>query len=338
MDVSNDNSDTRPRRTNSLAFATTDCHRCAAQGKVCDRLRPQCSICLRQGQKCPGFVIPLSWDPRRLVVAQPPPEGGFGDDNEMQERPLDEAHSGTQYGGTKKFRFVEKPFNKRRKISTRPEAGTTGNIDQVAGRGNAATSAADQDNHGSSRFVAPDLPTGNARTITEDRDCSNAGPIHWGQGPAESDMDAQVIDDILPDPTLRLSNSRSTHDSTSFIGHTPLDDSNFDSSSFPSLPGLLGATPAVDAETMDARNPVFIDVSNGTFEHDFMTSLPSTTGIETLSNTALPELWTSSFPPAPLPNPSMLGTGSQSQYVKIARSLNLSDEVLLNMCSLISFD
>ncbi|RAH79666.1 hypothetical protein BO86DRAFT_435775 [Aspergillus japonicus CBS 114.51] len=57
---------TKGKRTNSLAFAQTDCHTCASSGEHCDRRRPKCSTCLRQGRRCDGFVTPLSWDPRRM--------------------------------------------------------------------------------------------------------------------------------------------------------------------------------------------------------------------------------------------------------------------------------
>ncbi|KAK1143722.1 hypothetical protein N8T08_006122 [Aspergillus melleus] len=53
------------RKPNSLAFARTDCHTCAASGVQCDRQRPQCTTCLNRGRKCGGFATPLSWDDRR---------------------------------------------------------------------------------------------------------------------------------------------------------------------------------------------------------------------------------------------------------------------------------
>lgn len=54
------------KKTNSLAFARTECHTCASLGDHCDRRRPQCSTCLGRGRKCAGFVTPLSWDPKRM--------------------------------------------------------------------------------------------------------------------------------------------------------------------------------------------------------------------------------------------------------------------------------
>lgn len=58
------------KRTNSLAFATADCHTCASNGYKCDRQRPQCTTCLGQGRKCGGFAMPLSWDERRTWLSQ----------------------------------------------------------------------------------------------------------------------------------------------------------------------------------------------------------------------------------------------------------------------------
>ncbi|KAJ0424576.1 hypothetical protein BJY00DRAFT_244197 [Aspergillus carlsbadensis] len=61
------------KRTNSLAFAQTDCHTCASLGDHCDRRRPRCSTCLGQGRECGGFATPLSWDSRRMWTDVPPP-------------------------------------------------------------------------------------------------------------------------------------------------------------------------------------------------------------------------------------------------------------------------
>lgn len=59
----------RSKRTNSLAFASVDCHTCSIRGNKCDRRRPQCSPCLSKGIKCAGFVTPLTWDHRRMWVS-----------------------------------------------------------------------------------------------------------------------------------------------------------------------------------------------------------------------------------------------------------------------------
>lgn len=59
------------KRTNSLAFAQSDCHTCASTAERCDRRRPRCSTCLDHGRKCGGFATPLSWDPRRMWIDDP---------------------------------------------------------------------------------------------------------------------------------------------------------------------------------------------------------------------------------------------------------------------------
>ncbi|KAL2831396.1 fungal-specific transcription factor domain-containing protein [Aspergillus cavernicola] len=59
------------KKTNSLAFARTDCHTCTATEQVCDRQRPQCTTCLNQGRQCGGFATPLSWDNGRMWLGRP---------------------------------------------------------------------------------------------------------------------------------------------------------------------------------------------------------------------------------------------------------------------------
>ena len=51
-------------RTNSLGSAKVDCHTCWRLGRPCDRQRPQCGTCIKDHQKCGGFVIDLMWDNR----------------------------------------------------------------------------------------------------------------------------------------------------------------------------------------------------------------------------------------------------------------------------------
>lgn len=60
-----------PKRTNSLAFSTTECHTCATHGIKCDRRRPKCKTCLAKGWQCGGFATPLSWDDSRIWLGQP---------------------------------------------------------------------------------------------------------------------------------------------------------------------------------------------------------------------------------------------------------------------------
>jgi len=62
-------------RTNSLAFAKTDCHTCSALNRWCDRQRPQCGTCVKHRRKCGGFVLDLTWKDQGLgeVGASPSP-------------------------------------------------------------------------------------------------------------------------------------------------------------------------------------------------------------------------------------------------------------------------
>lgn len=48
-------------RTNSLAFAKTDCHTCKANQSRCDRNRPRCSSCSSKNIICGGYPVQLKW-------------------------------------------------------------------------------------------------------------------------------------------------------------------------------------------------------------------------------------------------------------------------------------
>ncbi|EXJ85836.1 hypothetical protein A1O1_06205 [Capronia coronata CBS 617.96] len=50
------------QRTNSLAFAKSDCHTCKALHRVCDRQRPICTTCQNAGDECKGFQTRLIWE------------------------------------------------------------------------------------------------------------------------------------------------------------------------------------------------------------------------------------------------------------------------------------
>ncbi|KAE8373874.1 fungal-specific transcription factor domain-containing protein [Aspergillus bertholletiae] len=100
----------RAKRTNSLAFAQSDCYTCASLGEKCDRHRPRCSTCLGRARKCGGFATPLFWDPRRMVNSPTP--------TATSVIPT------TGPGPSKQFRFVRGATrqNKRRKEhSSRPK-------------------------------------------------------------------------------------------------------------------------------------------------------------------------------------------------------------------------
>ncbi|EXJ84971.1 hypothetical protein A1O3_05646 [Capronia epimyces CBS 606.96] len=49
-------------RTNSLAFAKSDCHTCKTLRRVCDRQRPICTTCQTAGDACEGFQTRLIWE------------------------------------------------------------------------------------------------------------------------------------------------------------------------------------------------------------------------------------------------------------------------------------
>ena len=51
------------KRTNSLGWAHSDCHTCAAEHFVCDRRRPRCDACTTRGLLCGGYVQVLNWQP-----------------------------------------------------------------------------------------------------------------------------------------------------------------------------------------------------------------------------------------------------------------------------------
>ena len=51
------------KRTNSLGWAHSDCHTCAADHFVCDRRRPRCDSCTTRGLLCGGYVQVLNWQP-----------------------------------------------------------------------------------------------------------------------------------------------------------------------------------------------------------------------------------------------------------------------------------
>ncbi|KIW66838.1 hypothetical protein PV04_06132 [Phialophora macrospora] len=60
------------RRTNSLAFAKSDCHTCASLGLHCDRHRPRCSQCQDAGRLCQGYSMQLTWQRNHSTANKPP--------------------------------------------------------------------------------------------------------------------------------------------------------------------------------------------------------------------------------------------------------------------------
>ncbi|PLB49686.1 hypothetical protein P170DRAFT_357297 [Aspergillus steynii IBT 23096] len=128
------------RKPNSLAFAQTDCHTCAASGVQCDRQRPQCTTCLNQGRKCGGFATPLSWDDRRTYRAGVRPATSEAEQANTGMR----GERAPRSRQTRPFRFVlgGKRERKRRRVDQLPDEaclqvfdGSTGRIESAIGEG-----------------------------------------------------------------------------------------------------------------------------------------------------------------------------------------------------------
>lgn len=111
------------KKTNSLAFARTDCHTCASLGERCDCRRPRCSSCLDRGRKCEGFTTPLSWDPRRMWSGNPSTAIGdaFNNLTKRGNTAVDTftSHSAPMFTGKtcsqRPFRFVKGPSRPRKR-------------------------------------------------------------------------------------------------------------------------------------------------------------------------------------------------------------------------------
>ena len=59
-------------RTNSLAFAKTDCHTCTANQRRCDRKRPRCSSCSGINIVCGGYPMQLKWSKTKSMQLKAP--------------------------------------------------------------------------------------------------------------------------------------------------------------------------------------------------------------------------------------------------------------------------
>ncbi len=122
-------STTVQRRTNSLAFAKTDCHTCAAQRRKCDRRRPRCSPCLSDGIVCGGFPMQLSWSRRKPAAA--PREARIGDEAEdpfhleplslkMAARSRERDRRQRSKPPPRQFKFVANESSSRKRPSSPP--------------------------------------------------------------------------------------------------------------------------------------------------------------------------------------------------------------------------
>ncbi|KAK5036478.1 hypothetical protein LTS07_002205 [Exophiala sideris] len=64
------------RKTNSLAFAKSDCHACSNARRTCDRQRPYCRACQDANDVCQGYSMPLVWQ-RGFSIRENPNEQRF---------------------------------------------------------------------------------------------------------------------------------------------------------------------------------------------------------------------------------------------------------------------
>lgn len=106
-------------RTNSLAFAKSDCHSCLSFNESCDRRRPRCGTCSSSHRKCGGFAMDLVW--KDLAVS--------GRDSDSARLQVDSTknHSGFKFikGRAKRKRqpkdaFPTKARSERTSISSAP--------------------------------------------------------------------------------------------------------------------------------------------------------------------------------------------------------------------------
>ncbi len=112
------------RRTNSLAFAKSDCHTCASIGLRCDRHRPRCSTCQDSGRLCQGYSMQLTWQRSHSAVNTPPKvkANRAGDGTSAQQRAECDAitppagwETGCATKNLREFTFVAGRPAKRRK-------------------------------------------------------------------------------------------------------------------------------------------------------------------------------------------------------------------------------
>ncbi|KAK7547187.1 fungal-specific transcription factor domain-containing protein [Phyllosticta citricarpa] len=104
-------------RTNSLAFAKTDCFSCAAIGRRCDRLRPLCHACLQNGTACRGFPTTLSWQHKRSNITRGPTKNAKKSDvpSKQDASPITISR---RNASAQSFKFVTaRPWKQQRKSS-----------------------------------------------------------------------------------------------------------------------------------------------------------------------------------------------------------------------------
>lgn len=112
----------KPKGTNSLAFARTDCHTCVSSRRKCDRRRPQCTTCLDQGLKCGGFATPLSWDDSRIFLGKPSQKAVYACDGDRSKG----RGRGESAKSSRNFRFVGGGSKRKRRRRVSPDRSLRG--------------------------------------------------------------------------------------------------------------------------------------------------------------------------------------------------------------------
>ncbi|EXJ80644.1 hypothetical protein A1O3_06928 [Capronia epimyces CBS 606.96] len=214
-------------RTNSLAFAKTDCHTCAAHHRKCDRRRPQCSPCLDNDILCGGFPMQLSWSGRKPAARRARKILDEADDPfyleplslkmASQFRDREKRHC-SKPRAPQQFKFVanepsirKRPFRQSGKASSHPQPSPSKEPQDPEDLPQGSRAETGLFDHSTPRVQAPGTPDkrGEGRLLLDspdmnflvDLEVDNFGPWSWSptpyQGPkellgAESDVDMDL--------------------------------------------------------------------------------------------------------------------------------------------------
>lgn len=178
------------RRTNSLAFAKSDCHNCSSLNRHCDRQRPRCTTCQDAGILCQGYSMKLTWHSNHSMVDKPPKVrsttsqavGSFtrpvtsyqAKRKEPVGRLEQTGDDGRKYSSSKsaqRFKFVPPRPNKRRKKTMESVSGS-GDLKE-AGLSYHDVTTRIQSTGGMPLEQLPDLSTPAAQPIPTARDFVN---------------------------------------------------------------------------------------------------------------------------------------------------------------------
>lgn len=121
----------KPKGTNSLAFARTDCHTCVSTHRKCDRRRPQCTTCLDLGLKCGGFATPLSWDDSRIFLGKPSQKAVYACDGDRGRG--GGKGKGESVKSSRNFRFVGGGSKRKRRRRVSPDRSLCGEQSAATG-------------------------------------------------------------------------------------------------------------------------------------------------------------------------------------------------------------